>query len=104
MVIGSLPCSYNSYLSAITTTLGTKLNLDALMLSIIDEFNRRTVKSRQAKDKGKDAAFYTGNGSRKTWKGGKGSKKDVECFNCHKKGHVKTDCWAKGGGKEGQGP
>ena len=107
MVIGSLPRSYDSYLSAITATLsvlGTKLNPDALMLSIIDEFDRRTVKSRQAKDKGKDAAFYAGNGSRKTWKGGKGSKRDVECFNCHKKGHVKADCWAKGGGKEGQGP
>jgi hypothetical protein len=30
--------------------------------------------------------------------------KDVECFNCHKKGHKKADCWGKGGGKEGQGP
>jgi len=28
----------------------------------------------------------------------------VECHNCHKKGHMKADCWAKGGGKEGQGP
>jgi hypothetical protein len=28
----------------------------------------------------------------------------VECYNCHKKGHRKSDCWAKGGGKEGQGP
>ncbi len=27
----------------------------------------------------------------------------MECFNCHKKGHIKTKCWAKGGGKEGQG-
>jgi len=27
----------------------------------------------------------------------------LECFNCHKKGHIKTKCWAKGGGKEGQG-
>ena len=30
--------------------------------------------------------------------------KDIECYNCHKKGHKKADCWAKGGGKEGQGP
>ena len=28
----------------------------------------------------------------------------MECFNCHKKGHKKAECWAKGGGKEGQGP
>lgn len=25
------------------------------------------------------------------------------CHNCEKKGHKKDDCWAKGGGKEGQG-
>ena len=30
-------------------------------------------------------------------------KKNVECFNCKKKGHYKADCWAPGGGKEGQG-
>ena len=30
------------------------------------------------------------------------STKDVECFNCHKKGHKRAECWAKGGGKEGQ--
>jgi transposase InsO family protein len=28
----------------------------------------------------------------------------VECYNCHKKGHKRHDSWAKGGGKEGQGP
>ncbi|KAJ7362611.1 hypothetical protein DFH08DRAFT_1024880, partial [Mycena albidolilacea] len=25
-------------------------------------------------------------------------------YNCHKKGHIKSECWAKGSGKEGQGP
>jgi hypothetical protein len=31
-------------------------------------------------------------------------KRDVECFHCHKKGHIKAECWAKGGGNEGGGP
>jgi hypothetical protein len=35
---------------------------------------------------------------------GRGPIGDVECFNCHSKGHRKADCWKKGGGKEGQGP
>ena len=31
-------------------------------------------------------------------------KTEKECYNCKKKGHIKRDCWAKGGGKEGQVP
>ena len=34
----------------------------------------------------------------------KESKKHTECFNCHKMGHIKADCWAKGGGHERQWP
>jgi len=30
--------------------------------------------------------------------------KMVFCSNCGKRGHVRRDCWAKGGGAEGQGP
>ena len=61
----------------------------------------------RAKSSKKDesVAFYS-NDSEKGRKGGSSSRKDrsIECFNCHKKGHKKPDCWAKGGGKEGQGP
>ena len=28
----------------------------------------------------------------------------IICYNCKRKGHKKADCWAKGRGKEGQGP
>ncbi|PFH45825.1 hypothetical protein AMATHDRAFT_106345, partial [Amanita thiersii Skay4041] len=34
----------------------------------------------------------------------KDKKEMRECHTCKKKGHVKKDCWVKGGGKEGQGP
>ena len=30
--------------------------------------------------------------------------RDIECFNCKKRSHVKPNCWEEGGGKEGQGP
>jgi len=38
--------------------------------------------------------------------GDKGKKGDSEAlfYNCKKPGHKKADCWAKNGGKEGQGP
>jgi hypothetical protein len=41
-----------------------------------------------------------GNGTRQGW----GATKDTVCYNCNKMGHFKMDCWAKGGGKEGQRP
>ena len=107
MLLGSLSRSYNSYLSAVTaalSVLGTKLTPDALMLSIIDEFDGCTIKTHQSKDKGKEIVFHAESGSRKPWKGGQGLKMSVKCFNCHRKGHVKANCWVKGGGKEGQGP
>ncbi|EDR10241.1 uncharacterized protein LACBIDRAFT_316933 [Laccaria bicolor S238N-H82] len=42
-------------------------------------------------------------GGRNTSSQGK-KKTDVECYNCHKTGHISNECWAKGGGHEGQGP
>jgi len=32
------------------------------------------------------------------------NKRNVECINCHRLGHYKSDCWAKGGDKEGRRP
>ena len=95
MLLGLLPWSYNSYLSAVTTALSvleTKLTLDALMLSIIDKFDRHTVKTCQSRDKGKDIVFHSESRFRKPWKGGQELKKSVESFNCHRKWHVKGDC------------
>ena len=48
----------------------------------------------------REAAFYSGNGSKRPKK----CPDKMECYNCHKKGHMAKDCWAKGGGKEGQNP
>ena len=66
--------------------------------------NERTQNSDQAlathaKRKGKGKATRA-KGDEKTLN----ADSNVVCHNCKKKGHKKADCWAKGGGKEGQGP
>ena len=74
------------------------------MQTVIDEYDRRSTRSGVPKEKGSDAAFFAGGTNNRGGRAGKRTNKDIECFNCHKKGHKKPDCWAKGGGKEGQGP
>ena len=107
IVLGSLPKSYDQFLSAVTATasvLKQELNPEDLMQTVIDEFDRRSTRPGAHKEKGTDIAFFAGGAGNN--RGGRNlkSNRDIECFNCHKKGHKKPDCWAKGGGKEGQGP
>ncbi|KAF7355815.1 CCHC-type domain-containing protein [Mycena venus] len=81
IVLGSLPNSWETYLSALTgaaSLLGQSLDPDTVLQGI-------------------KAAFYGNSGN-------KGPKKNMQCFNCKKKGHMARDCWAKGGGKEDQNP
>ena len=104
IIMGSLPPSYDPYLSALNGTssvLGTHLSADDLMLSITEEYERRAFKSKGGK-KDDNAAFYSSDAEK--GKGGSGSKRKGECHNCGKKGHWTRDFWEEGGGKEGQGP
>ena len=71
IIMGSLPTSYDSYISALNATssvLGTHLSPEDLMLSLTEEYECRTLKS---KGKGKDdkMAFYS-NDAGKGQKGG----------------------------------
>ena len=99
-ILGSLPSSYDTFLSALTaaeSVLGKALTPDELMHSIIEEYDRRSVRNQKTKKDEKDVAFLsTGTSADR--------KEERTCFNCGKKGHLKRNCWAKGGGKEGQGP
>jgi hypothetical protein len=107
IIMGSLPTSYDSYLSALNATssvLGTHLSAEDLMLSLTEEYERRALRSKGDK-KDDNAAFYSNDaGSSKGQKGGSHPKRKGECNNCGKKGHWTRDCWDEGGGKEGQGP
>jgi hypothetical protein len=96
ILMGLLLSSYAPTLSGIAAAaeISTMTPTEATVTKLaLDEYDRHTL----GNDKSQDQAFAVD--ARK-----KGKKCDVECFNCHKRGHMRADCWAKGGGKEGQGP
>jgi hypothetical protein len=126
IIIGLLPVSYDNFLTSITNQLnpspitvhivkmtvsGTtipahdivvtppKITPDRLVKTLGQEADRRALRAGTPKKEQSDVAFSTETSS----KGGK-RKTSCVCFNCGKKGHKKADCWAKNGGKEGQGP
>ena len=98
ILLGSVPTTYEAITSAMNTTAKltrTALTPDMVTSLVTDEYDRRVLKKPK---EGQEEALGANAGK------GKKPRKDVECFNCKKKGHMKSDCWAKGGGKEGQGP
>ena len=84
-----------SSVNARTHLMQSKITSDTFQAYILDEYELCELRSN--KKDSKDKAF-TADASKKK------PKKDIECHNCHKCGHIKADCWAKGGGKEGQRP
>jgi hypothetical protein len=98
ILMGSLPKSYSQTLSAIAAT--SKITGTAVMPSVVislttDEYDKRTVEGSGPPDEVLAAD---------TCKNKKGKRHNVECDNCHKKGHTKPECWAKDGSNEGRGP
>lgn len=79
----SLPPSYDNFVSTIFASMTDLENADPdyIARKIFEEDMRRSERS-------EDANLAT----------------QIKCQNCNKKGHLKSDCYSKGGGKEGQGP
>ena len=97
ILLGSIPPSYETITSAMSSAakLGNTALTPSIVTSLIlDEYDRRVLRKPQ---NGQDEALGASTGKEKQ------QKKDIECFNCKKCGHMKANCWAKGGGKEGQG-
>jgi hypothetical protein len=94
ILLASLPPSYETTCMAInvsTCMSKQKLTPDIILQFITDEYEHHVTKD---PDASMDEAF-TSDAKRK--------KKSIICYNCNKCGHVKANCWAKGGSKEGQG-
>jgi len=97
VMLGSLPHSYDPAIDSLTNSYEASdkdLTPAAVTRMALNEEEKR--KLRKGKSATQDEAF--------TAEERKYKRKSVECYNCHKMGHYKTECWAKGGGKEGQGP
>ena len=99
MLIASLPPSYDELIESFTTTADmnkTDITPDLVYKRVCDAYDKHLLRQ-ETSGNGQDESFAASTQKSK-------SKKDIECYNCRKKGHIKADCWAKGGGKEGQGP
>ena len=97
ILLASLPLCYKTHICMITTNADeTACDIDPTQVVklITDNYDKRMLT--RSKDNDENQAFVAS-----------GQKKDhheIECFNCKKKGHIKANCQAKGGGKEGQRP
>jgi hypothetical protein len=97
ILLGSLPTAYVPTIGGINVaadSTGNAITSDQVICLISDEYDRHTMKKGK---NGSDEAFAA-NGQKQR------DKRNVECYNCHNLGHYKSDCWAKGGDKEGQRP
>ena len=95
--------------NSLTGGLTKKMKADNLIAFLMEEAQHRVINNERSKDSEQALATH----AKKKGKGkgrGKGDGKALNadskilCHNCKKPGHKKADCWAKGGGKEGQGP
>jgi hypothetical protein len=98
ILFGSLPPTYEVVLHGLNATAHltkTSIMPDTVIHLVTDKYDCRVMKKGHESD---NKAFMV------TTTQNKCKKHDIECHNYHKKGHIKAECWAKGSGKEGQGP
>jgi hypothetical protein len=96
-LLGSLPPSFRSVIHSINAAanqMGMPITSDRVIRLVTDEYDNHT---RFQGKNGPDEAFAA-NGQRRR------DTCNLECFNCHRIGHIRADCRSPGGGKEGQHP
>src|SRR5262245_53499031 len=100
IIINSMDESYHDFVSAVSGSARlnkTPLEADNLVVLLIEEDDYRKREQKKKKSKGGDHALSANRN-----KTGKNS--SLKCGNCSRKGHIDSDCYQPGGGKEGQAP
>ena len=95
ILLCSLPPSYKPTYGQITTAAefcGKAITPGSVMRLVTDEYDTRIREGTAGKSTRDEASAVDL----------KKKRRDIKCYNCHKKGHVKSECWAKGGGKKCQ--
>ena len=104
MVLMSFPKTYSMHLKTLTdfeNSSSHKFITHDFIIKVTELFDKWQLRANcDNKHALKDSALQ----STKHKKSGKKSQtsKDIECFNCHKKGHFSHNCHGSGGAKEGQ--
>ena len=96
--------------SSLTSSSTQRMKASDLIDFLIEEASHHIINDERAKNSDHTlmASGKKGGKGKSKWKkdGDKEKTDELEiiCYNCNKPGHKQFDCWAKGGGKEGQGP
>ncbi|KIJ42164.1 hypothetical protein M422DRAFT_81072, partial [Sphaerobolus stellatus SS14] len=100
ILLTSLPETWDQYTLSYLGSKGNALTLSSheLIGILLEEDRRRRSRSEE------HSAGTAMQSNNRKFKNSRSEKSDKECFNCGKTGHVKKDCWSKGGGQEGKGP
>ena len=95
--------------STLTRTVPKRMKATDLIDFLIEEAHHHVINVERTKnsDHALAANMRKAKGKSKARKAKdkpKSNESDEVCENCKKAGHKISDCWSKGGGKEGQGP
>ena len=117
IIMSLLPESYRPTFQTITaaehvsTLLGTSssraMKPNNLINFITEEAQHRIINDKHTKNMESTLTALSKKQRTRKQCSNKGKEKSTPgatCENCKNTGHTKADCWAKGGGKEGQGP
>ncbi|KAH9649806.1 hypothetical protein KPL70_026120 [Citrus sinensis] len=114
LLLQSLPDSYDQLIINLTNNNPVEsLVFDDVAASVLNEENwRKNKENRQASSQQAEALSVTRgistergpSGSQNQGRSKSRSKKNVKCYNCGKKGHVKKECWSNQKRRDGKEP